>query len=1548
MMDKDSDPRVVAPEDYLNAIDILNGYGERPGVAVFAMGNEKVSIDLPSGTNIVIGAKEDKQYASLFIFLHNSNLDHRIYRYSLVSGVADVIASGESLSFSTDLRISHAQVVNGELLYWTDSRESGNDIEGNPPRKINAVKGSLSKDAFEFEIYAGVAGEGQFANLNQYRFSILDNQGNETEVNTYVADGSAFENPVLGLEWLKTNLENDYNYPDSSFETCDGCKLKISIPQDANGRRLTLVAQEGDALLVETNIYPSTLAEHHIDLIKQPPHCAPTATFVNDISVSGNHVKNLCAQFRCRYVYDDYEQSAWGPVSNIALNIGTDGEPINKLNCIEVDFTDERLSQPTWLNIIRAVEVAVRDGNENDWRLVGRFEVCEIGIQRQYIKFYNDKQYSTLPSDDTSTDVELQVLKPFDFVPIRSMALDVSADSEGNNLLFLGGNEENYDNPDCIQFEVEAVEREEDCLVNIIGTVEIINDSNFAADPPDFSPYPLEGIVVYLAGTPYYAVSNNPADGTGDGSFIIYGVPRGRYILRAASYKCSFTNDHGPRYNLGNNLEWQRTSAPVIDMAGAVANGLCQYEREINLTPLVGDTFDLDTETGYGTVQVQNGHWSHRLIWDIEDESPQNNHDEAFVFSEIYLLDNNATIPNHATDADLEDYEAMIAAIGVERQEVVINPSFPSPKTLLTDHNGYCFYGEYSAADDTTYYPYQVQVNGNTIPVTAGGPVYVGDFSLMYDETITNKWANAAGIGGLSLYDPPNTAVTPPEYYSQFITIFNDGTLDIDGPFQLQSTATLIDGVTGLDGVIFVYTRTGRYAISGPDGLVSISYYIPYDTAPERNDDSIIAIFPPDICHTGSPETDTELVEVSGPITNGPTFQFDLSEMDLVPGRYLKGGGEYSFGIVYEDRGNRTPGAIFGAKLKIPAHIDGLTKWQMTWHLHSTPPEWATHYRIVRLLNAIHSVYVQWKVKDAIYVRIPSQLEGPITTSFAAGDATHILFQLFTPIAPAVDADPLTTFFFQQDGQQGYTPQIGDKVRLLLDADGNPTNTETNTYEADIVGTHVEDEKTYAIVPNVFGALEITDGFLAEYYTPVTALPEIYYEGGEDCYEIGDPGLPTRYHKGQTQDQDPGVLPATGRYTGGDTYWRRQKFTETGAYETEHQTPNRYISNVCQDIGRAFALSTDIQREYYYNRIRISGTYIANSAVNGMSSFASLEYKDINRQWGTIMFLGFVNNVLLAICKFKVQPLYIGKGELLYLSGQTNVGRSDQIIEIADESVTDYGTHDPMSVVIENGSAYFYDRFQGAVCRYAQNGVVPVTTKMVKFFRDIGLGHLETDAGYTIAGFDRRHQMYLITFIGVGPDRYNATIGYDEVKGGWSSFFSFIPQIYGRVGQELITFQPAIIDDEDYIMWRHFANDLYTKYYGEEFQPEITYFSNQYPALNKMFNHIRINSNKKFECPEILVPGNSDYELGMESLLLPNHFKSYEGQFRADFLRDINDTDSRFTSLDPGDRELAALLRGRRLRGEYMQVTIRAVDGQANTILTRADIYFTPSQISNP
>lgn len=1546
VMDQDSDPRIVSPQDYVSAYDILNGYGATPGSVIAPRSNLLYDLGLPeAGDNICIGTWEDKQTASLYIFIYNSADDHRVYRYLANEGTHYTVAAGAVLAFQPDWLITQAAVMDGELLYWLDGEVREGPINGNPQRKINAIKANPNKEYFEYELYAGLPGEVQFANGAEYEFSITDLDGtNQTEINTYTADGTYENDPAGGLSWLKTHLENDYTYPGSEFIDCDGCKIIIRLPQ-ASPKRLALTTNSNDVLLVEVNIYPVTLDEHHIDLLKQPPHCAPSAEYFNDPDRQVNNVGRLCSQFRVRYIYDDKEPSAWGPVSNIALNTGVDGEPIELLNGIKVDFTDDRLSSISWLNIIRFVEIAFRDGNENDWRLIERIPVCEIGIATQVYSFYNDKLYSTVPSDDTSTSSELQVLKPFDFLPIKSAALTAGSDNDGNSLLFLADNLENYTNPDCVTLIAQPEEFADECLIDIIGTVEIINDANFSTADPDYSNYPLDGFVVYLAGTPYYGISLNPADGSGTGAFRISGVPKAKYIIRVASYKCSFTNDLGPRYNMANGLEWQRTSAPVIDCAGAVANGRCQYEREVDLSAFGTNVFDLDTETDYGTIQVQNGHWTNRLIWDPEDESPQDNHAEAYVFNEIYLLDSNATIPNGVDDVT-EDYDAMKSALGVERQKITLNPLTPGPD-LTTDHNGYCFYGEYSPADDTTWYLTSVAVNDNNITVPGDGPTYPGDWVHVYDETITNRWTTGSLLAGLMLYDPAGTPGDPPLYYTQTLLIFNDGNLDIEGPYSIELNAVISDGITGLDGVLFTMARTGRSATTGPDGLARISFYADYDNSPERIGDQFVAFYPPDTCHLGYPDPFFEDIDFESTIPDPPeftgsTYQFDLALMDINSGRFFKGGAEYTFAVLYEDRGNRTPGAVGAAKVVIPAHVNGLTKWQVLWAISSIPPEWATHFRIVRLKNATHSVYVQWTLKTVEYVRIPSQLEDPIITTFAAGDYTHLLFQLYTPITTITGDQPDTNLFFQQDGQQGYVPQQGDRVRLLLNDLGNPVNTAGRTYEAEIVGIRVDGDNVYAIVPAVFGTLEVKKRFLAEYFTPVTALPEIYYEGGEDCYEIIDPGTEDRRHEGNINNQTVGgsPSPAIGMITGGDTYWRRQRYTESGIYETEHQTPTRYQTTPCQDIGRPFVLSGTIQQEHYYNRIRVSGAYIPVSAINGFSSYAALEYKDFNRQWGPISWIGFANNVLLSLCHFRVQPVYVGKGELLYLSGPSNVGRSDQVMSIADESVTDYGCRNPESVVNEDGNVSFWDVYNGAWCRYAQNGVVPITSKMVSFFHARGQEHLSMPYDNVPAGYDRRFRLMTATLGGEeAEDVY--TLSFDDAKGGWPTFHSFNAEAYGRVGQMFMSFN----DGEMYI---HYEGDGYTNFYDEQFSPKITIAVNNAPALRKLFKHLRIMSNRKWYSPIITIPYNFNAQVGMESELPAGHVNPYEGQWHANFLRDKFDPHLDFAAISPDSLKWAtSMLRGRPLRGEVMLLTIQAADGSVDTNLTRVDVYYLPSKISN-
>lgn len=1518
-MDKDNDARIVSSEDYRHAVDILNGFSERPGTAINPKGTLGVSLGLPQGENIVIGTREDKQTSSLYIFVYNDGGEHRIYRWDSVSQVVYTVAYGPALNFDRAQLINQSVVIDGRLLAWTDAIEGQGVPGGDHPKKINAIKGDLFKESIQYEVYAGIVGEGQFANGFTYRFYTLNFNGDESEIVEYAADGTFENDPAGGLEWLKGQLENDFD--NIEIDLCDGCKMKVSLPQPTTGRRLQLETSNGDVILVPVNSYPLTLEGHHIDLLKQPPHCAPTATYRNDPEVSTNYVKNLAAQFRVRYIYDDNERSAWGPVSNIALN-AFNGEPITLLNVIRIDFTDTRLSDPSWLSIVRAVEIAFRDGNENDWKLIKRIDSCEIGIKAQRFDFYNDKLYGTLPSDDTSTDASLQVLKPFDYAPIRSLCMETSANSDGNGLLFLGANQENYDNPDCVTMGVTAISYSDDCLVDIIGTVVIENDPNFSGDNPDFDHYPLGGIVVYLAGTPYYAISDNPADGTGDGSFRISGVPNGKnYIIRAASHRCSFTNDHGPRLNMSNALEWQRTSAPVIEMAGSGTTDN-QYERLIDLTAHTpGLEFDLDSEPGYGPVRIANQHYARRVT-----AAPPGA--DSINLYEYHVLDNNSL------NADNDD---RILAHGCERQKVVGNArtsGLGSDAVLNTDHNGYCF--------DRRFHPSGAAIISGSVPVNendyhpafANRKMYNGGFKEMYEDT-------------LALVTTTNSTNATQQYF-----IVNEAAIFTALKKTIKARATIQDGITPLPLVLFVYQRNGRQAITGIDGYVDIEYFIPYLTTPDRDDDFLIAIYLPDNCNEGNAVPALELLNLTDPIDDPyivSVFEFQMENINFVQPRFLKGGGVYEFGIVYEDRGNRTPGAINAGTLRIPAHTDGLNKWQMQWSIEHEPPEWATHYRIVRLYNSVHSSYVQWTIPEVRYVRMPSQLEPFTETSFVNGDYTHLLFKLHTLVVDVADPE---TFFFQQDGQQGYVPRVGDKVRLILDEQGGAVNTGTSIYESEIVGTYLDTDILFAIVPAVFGNLEVKPGFLAEYYTPVTGVAEIYYEGGEDCYEIGEAGTDQRYHKGPLTDQVVGVSPATGKYTGGDTYWRRQQYTQTGVYETEHQTPTRFITSQAQDIGRSFALSTDVQQEFYYNRVRVSGIYIPNSAINGLSSFSASEYKDINRQWGPIMALAFANNVMLAICKFKVQPIYIGKGDLMYLSGATNVGRSDQIMEIADESITDFGTHDPGSVVVEGGSVYFWDRYNGAVCRYAQNGVVPITSKMSQFFHEAGLQHM-TGRGYAIAGFDRRHQLYVLTLIGMDAafqEKHlcyglEPTVAYDEIKGGWVTEFPITPEYFGRVGLEFVSFK-AVEDGDN--MWLHYKADDRSNYYGEQHKMSVSFVGNQSPGQTKIFRSLRIVATKKMEAPIIRVPFNNDYQAGMLSLLKPGHVFSYEGQWRADLLRDMTDTDPKFNTYTSPEKEARALLSGRLLRGESIEIKLQVVDGAEDTELSRADVYFIPSQRSHP
>ncbi len=1506
-MDKDTDLRSISNADYVDAVDILNGWGEQIGAIVFPRGNTLVNYTLPAGTNKCIGCVEDKQSAAATIFLYNSNGAHQILAWRPKETQAiRVLASGPALGFTLNT-ISHAPVIDGQQLYWTDGASYRNWIYGKPPRELDIIAGDNYEKSLEYEVYAGLVGEDQFAPTNEYLFA-LSNGVSLLLPQTFIATGLHQNDPEAGLAWLEQELLGSPLAPYLLIEYCE-CKLKITVLDDvapAGYAFLFFDASATDVLAVSINHYPSPLQEYHFDLLKQPPHCAPHAEYVGTDLTAGNEVIDLCPQFIVRYIYRTGTRSAWSPISNIALNTTFDGEPIAGLNAIEVDFSDDRLKDPSWLFMIRSVEVAFRNGNIEPFRLIDRFEVCKIGVKRQYITFLNDKLYQVVESDDISSSPSVQVLKPFDWVPLITGTVAAVADANGNTLLTLGALLEGFDGPDCLEMEVSAEVWDDECLIDISGTVNIINHPDYPSAEADYSRYALGGFVVYLAGTDYFAVSNNPTDGSGDGRFTIPQVPRGHYVLRVASYKCSYDDVLGVRYNLANGLEWQRTSSPVIDVAGATAAGEPSTERHIDLETAAGPEFDLDVEVGYGPIEIQNAHYTQRV--------GQGGSQAGLNLTELYLLDNDAT------DANAAD---RIGALNAERQKVDydIVGGTPILEDIITDHNGYIYAVDtYSALAAS----FSVVI---AVDHTTDIEVYKGDYNAMYDDTLI-----AAG-----------TSFSPMEGGGNYFI------MNRDADFTARKMALIMsaEDTNGapVDGVLFVIERTTRTDTTGPDGTASILLYAPWDED-DRFNDLIIAHYPGDICYEHYPlENPLELylpivgINVEPGLEIVDPFVFGFVGGIASTGRYIKGGGVYDVGIVYEDHGNRTNGVRKGARLRVPFHIGGLTRYQMRWRIYSQPPAWATHYRIVRTRNAIHQSYVQWTITEVKYVRIPSQIEPePIETTFAAGDYTHIMLRLYIPVV--AETGPQLTFFWQQDGQEGYTPAQGDFVRLVLNELGQGLTTATQLYEAPVVGMFVDGDAIYAVVPAEFGLLEVKPDFLVEYLTPRLNVEEVYYEGGEDCFEIGLPGQNERYHKGPLADQDLLMeIPAEGLLTGGDTYWRRQRYTGSSAYVTEHYTPNRLHTAACEDIGRAFVYDGDASQKYLSNRIRFPGKYIAGAKINDLPSFGALDYQDINRQFGDIKWMGMANNVLLAVCKFKVQPIYVHKGQLLDLSGDIQVGRSDRTLNIADECRADLGTHSPESVVQEGSYVYAWDGYQGVWWRYSQGGLDPITVKMVKYFRDAARirGDYETDV--VIAGYDRRHQMLLASYTTQKNNRM--TLGYDEVKGGWISRYSFIPEMYGRVGQDLVSF----VNGQ---MWTHFTNNAYCNYYGVQFKPSVQFSVNAQPAAVKMFYSIRVISNRRWAAPLITIPFTASFAAGMRSELLAAKFQLIEGVWCADFLRDKNDTSAQFLSIvDIPTREVAALLSGRHLRGEVMVITLTADVGSVATALQRVDVYYLPSEETN-
>jgi len=191
---------------------------------------------------------------------------------------------------------------------------------------------------------------------------------------------------------------------------------------------------------------------------------------------------------------------------------------------------------------------------------------------------------------------------------------------------------------------------------------------------------------------------------------------------------------------------------------------------------------------------------------------------------------------------------------------------------------------------------------------------------------------------------------------------------------------------------------------------------------------------------------------------------------------------------------------------------------------------------------------------------------------------------------------------------------------------------------------------------------------------------------------------------------------------------------------------------------------------------------------------------------------------------------------------------------------------------------------------------------------------------------------YNFAFVGGQPGAFNVptftpvTIAYNKQKQGWTSYYSFIPEMYGRVRDYVVSF-------EDGKLWVHDRNSLSKNFYGNQYTRKLTYVSNKDFPKVKDYKAIQVNGVGSNSCPEIKIAPYQGNPTGMSSALSQRFFSVKEGMQYAHFLKD---------KLSPGfnGNQVNALANGRNLKGQVIEVTVENNETAKSAIYSSDVLYF--------
>jgi len=1089
-------------------------------------------------------------------------------------------------------------------------------------------------------------------------------------------------------------------------------------------------------------------------------------------------------------------------------------------NYIDINFTDPRLENKGLVSMIDKIDLCVREGNTGQWRVfqtLNQFEFAGTGLQQVYRFFNNEGTVEIIPEIDSNEQYDAVPLlakslenaedrifmagnvEGYDTIPIKA---NIDIDYTDNNVdsdtfsvagiivirsLILdsgaGGQYANQPMYDNNNYPLNA------------GWGGFPNSGSTAVQDTVTQTFPdpdnLRGFVVYFAGTEYYAVSlqnNRLSDGTipsglqfdvgnnmvfaADPSQIASVITNGMYVsdfVRTDPFELN--SIAGIPVN-ANGIALTSTANGAVPIGDNVVRGTGMFFSRFEITGVKAGKYVMrlaapaevtaamlqdgtkDYQQTSATMFAVAGQAGFEFVVTVSDAdsviNPLTGRKTVFVgVTELGDLttpgDPNRQITGYLSDeynsVAPTDYEDALTKSRINYGKVFPNLGAPALATGqytalagLADHNGY-FYLATSTAS-----PFGVE------PASA---VQVGTYDITDAGLI--MWDKAGGAFTTTTTNVLISITTPTD-----VEISTNRRTHITGVVS-DSNGNPLSGVN-----VVLYKGSWQHTFGNGD--YSILTYAEYDE--DTKDITVLyqsAFTNVSLLNAGL----SYFINAFGTIDLGSADYNDVDGLLLDPVEFevttaaqslsrWKPGGDFEFGIVYYDEGDRRCAVITNEDLA--KHITFTTEKDengivqpagariLSWQIFHEPPTWAVKYHWVRTLNLQHGLYKWWAVNKVQYVNDIDDVVGYNSPSatFAKLNFDNVPYYTINKFPGAV-----INFGFQ----------VGDRIRVL---------TGTVYIESEIV--KIIEPYFYVRKSNTY---EYKDSTMVELYHPREQTDiNVFYEFGE-CYEVlwgTFAGVCKKYHAGQTQDQSFGplpfspVTPATGTFTTGNS-WQRQRRLPVGVTAATASDPaiegGQIISTIfdgsvsdfylsdSEDIGRPNTTEL-LGRLKKPTDVVFGDQYLYGSKTNGLCTFRALNKKTYNYEYGLlnklllvkqdVMYMVFHNSYTLSV--------YLGKAVLRDLEGAQLVAVSNDVMSKPEKMQRTFGTQDPATVHLnDEGDVMGYDEAQGVAWRASGNGMVNIAEYLLKgWWNDTSKQRRErTLTSRSIGTYDLMRDKYIVS-----------------------------------------------------------------------------------------------------------------------------------------------------------------------------------------------------------